>query len=82
MFEDDVPDYQAIWIREAFQTKSGETWETVQSGDDPPPLAGLGLFWTWDFIEMGWPPPLKSTWDFFELGIFLKRNDPLKFFRN
>ena len=32
---------------------------------------GLGLFWSWDFIEMGWPPPpLKSTWDFFELGIF------------
>jgi len=28
------------------------------------------------------PPPLKSTWDFFELGIFLKRNDPLKFLRN
>ena len=25
--------------------KSGEIWETVQSGDDPPPpLAGLGLF--------------------------------------
>ena len=27
-------------------------------------------------------PPLKSTWDFFELGIFLKRNDPLKILRN
>ena len=37
--------------------KSNETWEFVPSGDDPPPLAGLGLFWTWDFIEMGWPPP-------------------------
>ena len=24
--------------------KSKETWELVQSGDDPPPLAGLGLF--------------------------------------
>ena len=58
--------------------ESGETWELVQSGDDPP-LARLGHFWTWDFIEMGWlPPPLKSTWEFFELGIFFKRNDPLK----
>ena len=28
------------------------------------------------------PPPLKSTWDFFELGIFLKRYDPLKILRN
>ena len=27
-------------------------------------------------------PPLKSTWDFFELGIFLKRYDPLKILRN
>ena len=36
--------------------KSNETWEFVPSGDDPP-LAGLGLFWTWDFIEMGWSPP-------------------------
>ena len=38
----------------------------------PPPLAGLGLFWTWDFIEMGYPHPPKInlglfwTWDFFE----------------
>ena len=24
--------------------KSNETWELVQSGDAPPPLAGLGLF--------------------------------------
>ena len=33
--------------------KSGKIWETVQSRDapPPPPLAGLGLFWTWDFIE-------------------------------
>ena len=25
-----------------------------------PPLAELGIFWTWDFIEMAW------TWDFLE----------------
>ena len=42
----------------------------------PPPL-----FWTWDFIEMGWPPPtinlgLFWTWDFFKLI------DPLKILRN
>ena len=24
--------------------KRGGTWERVQSGDDPPPLAGMGLF--------------------------------------
>ena len=24
--------------------KSNKTWELVPSGDDPPPLAGLGLF--------------------------------------
>ena len=33
------------------------------------PLEGLGLFWTWDFFEMGWPPPPLNqfgTWDFFE----------------
>ena len=35
--------------------KSGETSETVQSGDDPP--AGLGFFLTGDFFEMGWPSP-------------------------
>ena len=50
--------------------KSGEIWETVQSGDDPP-LAGLeifelGTFWK---INLG-------------IGTFLKRNDPLKFFWN
>ena len=49
--------------------KSGETFELVQSQHDP--LAGLGLFWTWDFIEMVWPPPkinlrLFLNWDFFE----------------
>ena len=79
---------QSIWyhnnmkyIREAFQSK---TWELVQSGDDPPPLEGLGLFWTWDFFELGtflkWvdPPPKINL----GLGTFWKRNDPLKIFRN
>ena len=28
------------------------------------------------------PPPLKSTWEFFELGIFLKKSDPIKILRN
>ena len=30
----------------------------------------------WVFLNDGFP------WDFFELGIFLKRNDPLKILRN
>ena len=50
----------------------------------PPPLADMGLFWTWDFFELGtflkWvdPPPKINL----GLGTFLKRNDPLKNFRN
>ena len=28
------------------------------------------------------PSPLKTAWGFFELGVFLKRNDPLKIHRN
>ena len=38
-----------LW--EAFQPKSGETLDWVQNGDD---LAGLGLFGTWDIIEINW----------------------------
>ena len=54
--------------------KSGETLDWVQSGNDTLPLAlgGLGLFWNWDFIEMGWPPSF-----FFEVEslpkLFLKQ---------
>ena len=47
-----------------------------------PPPSGVGTFLNLGLYWNGLTPPLKSTWDFFELGIFLKRYDPLKILRN
>ena len=52
-------------LRKLSKVKSGEIWEMVQSGDDPPsPQRG------WDFLKWVDPPPPKIN--------FLKRNNPLK----
>ena len=64
-------------LREAFQSKKQRNFGISPKWWWPPPLAGLGIFWT----LLKWVP-LKSTWAFFELGIFWKWNDPLKILRN
>ena len=54
--------------------KSREIWETVQSGDDPPPpLRGWDFFELKTFLKWVDPPPLKSTWD---LELFLNGLTP------
>ena len=35
--------------------KSGETWETVQGGDDPLPPSGVGIFLNLGLFLMGSP---------------------------
>ena len=47
----------ATIVREAFQSKKQPNLGISPKWTWPPPLEGLGLFWTWDFFEMGWPPP-------------------------
>ena len=71
-----------IILREAFQSKKQRNLGISPKWWWPPPPSRVGTFLNLGLYWNGLTPPLKSTWDFFELGIFLKRNDPLKKFRN